>query len=83
MTLKAFYHEHMLTLIDKAILSYQLHEMVKLGENIFSIRAIKSFFYKAAHNFTSGIIPPYETFLHAILTTTLYLYKDPYTNRLH
>ena len=35
MALKAFYDGHMLTLRDKAILSYQLHGMVKIGENIF------------------------------------------------
>ena len=35
MALKAFYDGHTLTWIDKAILSYQLHEMIKIGENIF------------------------------------------------
>ena len=35
MALKALYNGHMLTSIDKAILSYQLHGMAKIGENIF------------------------------------------------
>ena len=35
MALKTFYDGHMLTLINKAILSYQLHGMVKISENIF------------------------------------------------
>ena len=35
MALKALYNGHMLTSIDKVVVSYQLHGMVKISENIF------------------------------------------------